>query len=129
MSDMDCWSDEDCCRSSLGMKQVIHSYGMLRVTNPQNFLYDRTPKIVDTRVEYLGKRESPATISCCFPAARIRCCLSNEGNECAQQSGERAAEWKQQEIVAGDSRLLENFDKASMKPSFAFIEFPHHALT
>ncbi|KAI1726361.1 hypothetical protein DdX_03079 [Ditylenchus destructor] len=35
---------------------------------------------------------------------------------------------KQQEIVAGDSRLLENFDKASMKPSFAFIEFPHHAL-
>ncbi|KAI1695402.1 hypothetical protein DdX_19592 [Ditylenchus destructor] len=23
-------------------------------------------------------------------------------------------------------RLLENFDKASMKPSFAFIEFPHH---
>ncbi|KAI1702221.1 hypothetical protein DdX_15637 [Ditylenchus destructor] len=33
---------------------------------------------------------------------------------------------KQQEIVAGDSRLLENFDKASMKPSFAFIEFPHH---
>ncbi|KAI1696652.1 acetyltransferase (GNAT) family domain-containing protein [Ditylenchus destructor] len=34
---------------------------------------------------------------------------------------------KQQEIVAGDSRLLENFDKASMKPSFAFIEFPHHA--
>ncbi|KAI1727961.1 Pao retrotransposon peptidase family protein [Ditylenchus destructor] len=35
---------------------------------------------------------------------------------------------KQQEIVAGDSRLLENFDKASMKPSFAFIEFPHHGL-
>ncbi|KAI1691503.1 hypothetical protein DdX_21843 [Ditylenchus destructor] len=34
---------------------------------------------------------------------------------------------KEQEIVAGDSRLLENFDKASMKPSFAFIEFPHHA--
>ncbi|KAI1701676.1 hypothetical protein DdX_15929 [Ditylenchus destructor] len=34
---------------------------------------------------------------------------------------------KQQETVAGDSRLLENFDKASMKPSFAFIEFPHHA--
>ncbi|KAI1693695.1 ring finger domain-containing protein [Ditylenchus destructor] len=33
---------------------------------------------------------------------------------------------KEQEIVAGDSRLLENFDKASMKPSFAFIEFPHH---
>ncbi|KAI1705901.1 cytochrome p450 domain-containing protein [Ditylenchus destructor] len=33
---------------------------------------------------------------------------------------------KQQEIVAGDSRLLENFDKASMKPFFAFIEFPHH---
>ncbi|KAI1700370.1 serpentine type 7TM GPCR chemoreceptor srt domain-containing protein [Ditylenchus destructor] len=33
---------------------------------------------------------------------------------------------KQQEIVAGDSRLLENFDKASMKPSFVFIEFPHH---
>ncbi|KAI1696123.1 hypothetical protein DdX_19212 [Ditylenchus destructor] len=35
---------------------------------------------------------------------------------------------KQQETVAGDSRLLENFDKASMKPSFAFIEFPHHEL-
>ncbi|KAI1692604.1 hypothetical protein DdX_21157 [Ditylenchus destructor] len=34
---------------------------------------------------------------------------------------------KQQETVAGDSRLLENFDKASMKPSFVFIEFPHHA--
>ncbi|KAI1711953.1 hypothetical protein DdX_09914 [Ditylenchus destructor] len=35
------------------------------------------------------KRESPATISCCFPAARIRCCLSNEGNECAQLGNSR----------------------------------------
>ncbi|KAI1699068.1 hypothetical protein DdX_17537 [Ditylenchus destructor] len=37
-----------------------------------------------------------------------------------------ARSWETAGIVAGDSRLLENFDKASMKPSFAFIEFPHH---
>ncbi|KAI1703741.1 serpentine type 7TM GPCR chemoreceptor srd domain-containing protein [Ditylenchus destructor] len=67
---------------------------------------------IEALSKFSSKRESPATIFCCFPAARIRCYLSNAG--------------KQQEIVAGDSRLLENFDKASMKPSFAFIEFPHH---
>ncbi|KAI1691613.1 hypothetical protein DdX_21767 [Ditylenchus destructor] len=39
---------------------------------------------IEALSKFSSKRESPATISCCFPAARIRCCLSNEGNECAQ---------------------------------------------
>ncbi|KAI1708321.1 hypothetical protein DdX_12001 [Ditylenchus destructor] len=44
---------------------------------------------IEALSKFSSKRESPATVSCCFPAARIRCCLSNEGNECAQLGNSR----------------------------------------
>ncbi|KAI1690758.1 hypothetical protein DdX_22320 [Ditylenchus destructor] len=78
-----------------------------------------------SEVEWIEEISSGPGNSNRLSSSLFTSCCAHSFPSLERQQRLRAA-GKQQEIVAGDSRLLENFDKPSMKPSFAFIEFPHH---